>query len=225
MKDPMLPFCSQEDHSHIFLLEQLMRISPVIKPHVREEAMKFALYLKANTRASTENSLVVLGFLMILSIYGLVSSFDEDEVLKFLQIAARHKEAVELFRILGFVNKIYDFVENLIKNQQYIEAVRFICAFELAEKYQPIHQLQAHVNKAKLNCENNYKENKSIETKVESIDEGISSLKTILQFIRENNIECKELVDDVEDHIVKLKRHMANIVKANIQSVTRKGFS
>lgn len=112
MKDPIVPRCKQADKvvtlddSHIFLLEKLMRISPHIKPHVREEAMKLALDLKANMRASSENSLAVLGFLLILSIYGLVSSFNEDEVLKLFEIAARHKQAVELFQMLGFVDKI-----------------------------------------------------------------------------------------------------------------------
>ncbi|MED6144299.1 hypothetical protein PIB30_014381 [Stylosanthes scabra] len=217
MKDPMLPFCSQGDQSHIFLLGLLMRISPNIKSHVREEAMKFALYLKANLRATSEHSLRVLGFLMILSIYGLVSSFDEDEVLKLLETVSQHKEAVELFRVLGFVDKIHDFVENLIKNQQYIGAVRFICAYELAEKYQPVHLLQAHVNKEKLNYENSYKKNKSIETKIEAIDEGISSLETVLQCISENKIECKELVEEIEDHIVGLKKAYFLGDKANIK--------
>ncbi|MED6144296.1 hypothetical protein PIB30_014378 [Stylosanthes scabra] len=94
------------DDSHVFVLEQLMRISPHIKPHVREEAMQLALDLKANLKASAENSSVVLGFLMFLSIYGLASSFDEDEVLRLLEIAAPHKQSVELFRILGFADKI-----------------------------------------------------------------------------------------------------------------------
>lgn len=92
--------------SHIIRLEWLKSISPDIKPHVREEAMKLALELKAEMRASTENSLEVLGFLMLLSIYGLVSFFKEDEILRLFEIAAHHKEAVELFGTLGFADKI-----------------------------------------------------------------------------------------------------------------------
>jgi hypothetical protein len=38
--------------------------------------------MKANIGENTENPVPVLGFLLLLSIYGLVSSFDEDEVLK-----------------------------------------------------------------------------------------------------------------------------------------------
>ena len=101
------------DVNHIFLLEQLMRISPHVEPHVREEALKLALDLKADMRALLENSLAVLGFLLFLSIYGLASSFNEDEVLKLFEFAAEHKQAVELFQTMGFVDKISGmFIEN-----------------------------------------------------------------------------------------------------------------
>src|ERR1044072_7329080 len=59
------------DSSHIFLLEQLLIISPHIKSNVKEEAMKLALDLKAKMIISTANSLEILGFLLLLSIYGL----------------------------------------------------------------------------------------------------------------------------------------------------------
>lgn len=94
------------DGSHVFLLEQLMRISPHIKPHVKEEALKLALDLKANIREGAESSLMILGFLLLLSNYGLASDFTEDEVLKLLEFSAQHKQAVELFHTLGFVDKI-----------------------------------------------------------------------------------------------------------------------
>ena len=69
------------DKGHILLLEQLMRISLRIEPHVREEATKLALKLKSSISENTENLEAILGFLL-LSIYGLSPSFDEDEVLK-----------------------------------------------------------------------------------------------------------------------------------------------
>lgn len=108
IRNPMLPHNDGViiDQSHIFLLDQLMRISPHIKPHVREEAMKLALELKEIMRGSAENSLVVLGFLLLLSNYKLLSYFNEDEVLKLVEVVAQHKEAVEMFRTLGFVDKI-----------------------------------------------------------------------------------------------------------------------
>jgi len=111
IQNPIIPQCTGEnvviigDH-HIDLLEQLMRISPHVKPHVREEAMKLALKLKASIGENTENSVPVLGFLLLLSIYGLISFFDEDEVLKLFGFAAQHKISVELFGIMGLAHKV-----------------------------------------------------------------------------------------------------------------------
>jgi hypothetical protein len=44
-------------------------------------------------KENTKNSLVVLGFLLLLSIYGLL----EDQVLELFAFVAQHKIAVELF--------------------------------------------------------------------------------------------------------------------------------
>jgi len=97
------------EKSQIFLLDQLTRISPHIDPDIKYEAMKLTLKLKETVNGSAENSLVVLGFLLLLSSYGLFPhfNFNEDEVLKLFEVVAHHKEAVELFRTLGFVDKIY----------------------------------------------------------------------------------------------------------------------
>jgi len=112
--NPVIPRCKKGEHiviidgRDIFLLEQLMKISPSpkINPCVKKDALKLALDLKVNMKENTENSLVVLGFLLLLSIYELLTSFDEDEVLELFAFAAQHKIAVELFRTLGFANKL-----------------------------------------------------------------------------------------------------------------------
>jgi hypothetical protein len=112
IQNPIIPLCKKGDNAviiddrHIYLLEQLMRISPNIKPCVRQDALKLALDLKANMKESTENSLMVLGFLLLLSIYGLITYFDEDEVLELFAFVPRHKIVVQLFRSLGFANKV-----------------------------------------------------------------------------------------------------------------------
>ena len=98
-----------------------MRISPRVKPHVREEAQKIAFNLEANIRESAENSLTILGFLLLLSAYGLVSYFRKDELFKQLESAAQHKQAVELFRTLGFVDKIF--------GMSYLITIAILCYF------------------------------------------------------------------------------------------------
>lgn len=62
--------------SCILLLEQLMKQSPEIKPRVKEAAMKLACDWRAKMRAPVQ----VLGFLHLISAYGLNSSFDTSEL-------------------------------------------------------------------------------------------------------------------------------------------------
>jgi hypothetical protein len=112
IQNPIIPICKKGDNAviiadyHIYLLEQLMRMTPNIKPCVREEALMLAFDLKADMKENTENSLTVLGFLLLLSIYGLLTSFNEDEVMELFAFVAQHKIAIELFGTLGFSNKV-----------------------------------------------------------------------------------------------------------------------
>jgi len=112
LQNPIVPLSKKGDNVVIIadyqirLLEQLMKISPNIEPSVRDEALKLALDMKANMKDNNKNSLVVLGFLLLLSNYGLVTSFDEDEILELFAFVTQHKIAVELFGTLGFANKV-----------------------------------------------------------------------------------------------------------------------
>jgi len=109
--NPIVPRCQKGDNViitdyQIYLLEKLMRISPDIEPCERVKALKLAYDLKENMKDNTENSLAVLAFLLLLSIYKLLDSFDEDEVLDLFELVALHKIAVELFGCLGFANQV-----------------------------------------------------------------------------------------------------------------------
>ena len=88
------------------LLEELLRVKPVVKAEVREEALKLALELKGNIKEDDiENSWEVLGFLLLVGAFGLVAEFDEDEVLELLKYSLHRKETPELVRALGFANR------------------------------------------------------------------------------------------------------------------------
>ncbi|KAI5413066.1 hypothetical protein KIW84_057621 [Lathyrus oleraceus] len=214
LQNPSVPRCREGDNdviidgSCICLLEQLMRISPNIKPRVREEALKLALDLKANMKGNTENSLVILGFLLILSIYGLLTSFNEHEVLELFAFVAHHKIAMKLFETLGFANKVYEFVENLIRRKQFVVAARFSCAYNVADKKQLVDMLLEHVQNAKLICEGSCEKTNSIEIKDKARDEEIASLETVLQCISDNkSLESEDLLDKIQNRILELKAH------------------
>ncbi|XP_024633280.1 spindle pole body component 110 isoform X2 [Medicago truncatula] len=197
IQNPIIKKCKMGDDaviiedSHIHLLNELRRISPDIRPDVKEEAMKLALDLKANISQNNENSAAVLGFLLLLSIYGLVPSFDEEEVLKLFELVSQHNLAVELFGAMGFADKISDFVDNLRKREQYVEAVSFSCAFNLSNNNQLVDLLREHVQNAKLISESTCMKTNSIEIKEKAIDQEIASLEAVVQCIGDNNLESE----------------------------------
>ncbi|KAI9099097.1 hypothetical protein K1719_024864 [Acacia pycnantha] len=212
IRNPIVPQSAKEEKSatiagcHIFLLKWLMRISPDIKPQVREEAMKLAHELKAEMR---ENSQEVLAFLLLLSIYGLVSSFEDDEILKLCEIAAHNKQAVELFQTLGFASKVSDSVLNLIKKQKPAEAVTFICAYEVADKILLVDLLREYVQNAKMVSQKRCKRS-SYKFKDKVRDEELACLRTVLNCISDNNLECQDLVQDIRKRIDELRRLKEN---------------
>ncbi|RHN60284.1 hypothetical protein MtrunA17_Chr4g0024061 [Medicago truncatula] len=167
----------------IFLLDQLTRISPHIDCDVKYEAMKLALELKDTARGCAENSLL-------------------------FEVVAHHKEAVELFQTLGFEDKISDFVDNLIKNLRHIGAVRFISAYNLADKSRLVSiMLQIEMEKAKQISYEVVCREKHREPKVKARDTEIASLRDILQCISDCNLEYHHnLVGEIKKRIFVLEQ-------------------
>ncbi|PRQ42008.1 hypothetical protein RchiOBHm_Chr3g0452971 [Rosa chinensis] len=91
----------------ILLLEELKRVSPQTNPEVREEAMKLATDWKAKMKVGSENWLEILGFLRLVTTYGLTSAYNEKELHSLLDIVAQHEQATELSRALATTDKAH----------------------------------------------------------------------------------------------------------------------
>ncbi|KAJ4844117.1 hypothetical protein Tsubulata_028152 [Turnera subulata] len=95
------------------LLRQLRKISRPIEPHVRQEAIGLAKDWIQRMRRDAEHSAEVMGFLQLVASYQLLSNFDEEEILNYMEIVSQQKEAPELFHVLGFGNKITGIIGKL----------------------------------------------------------------------------------------------------------------
>ncbi|GMP40577.1 hypothetical protein CsSME_00010963 [Camellia sinensis var. sinensis] len=135
--------------SCILLLEQLMKISPQIQPHVKEEALKLAREWKVKMIAVPSNSLEVLGFLHLLASYKLAFGFDTDELLKLFEVVAEHKQAPELCWVLGLADKVPDLIEIFVNKKLHLVAVGFIFAFKLVDKFPPVPLLKKYLKYSK----------------------------------------------------------------------------
>ncbi|XP_059318380.1 uncharacterized protein LOC132068717 isoform X2 [Lycium ferocissimum] len=91
--------------SCIFLLEQLMILSPKLKPEAKLEARKLAFDWKEKMKAETEDHLGILGFLLLVGAYGLASAFDKDELESLCHTAAQDDNAYPIFHVLGIAGE------------------------------------------------------------------------------------------------------------------------
>ncbi|CAN1196612.1 Truncated FRIGIDA-like protein 1 [Linum perenne] len=88
----------------INLLEHLLKLRPPITNDVREEAMKLAMEWKAELMSEPTTSLEVLGFLQLVSAFGIAPDFNNDEVKKLLvSNLPRQGNGIETWRSLGII--------------------------------------------------------------------------------------------------------------------------
>ncbi|KAF8040132.1 hypothetical protein BT93_B2379 [Corymbia citriodora subsp. variegata] len=93
--------------SQIFLLEQLIKVSPSTTTNeVKEGAMKLAREWKVRLTEKAESSLEVFSFLHFLAAFKLVSSFNENEILNLADRVSLNDNAPLLCQTLGLANRV-----------------------------------------------------------------------------------------------------------------------
>ncbi|PNX83753.1 frigida-LIKE protein, partial [Trifolium pratense] len=95
------------------------------------------------------------------------------------------------------------------RRKQFVVAVRFSCAYNLAGKKQLVDMLREHVQNAKLICESSCEKTNSIEIKDIARDQEIACLGTVLQCILDNNcLESEDLLNqEIQQRILEVKAH------------------
>ncbi|XP_052877302.1 LOW QUALITY PROTEIN: uncharacterized protein LOC128283929 [Gossypium arboreum] len=156
--------------SCILLLEQLMKLSPEIKPNVRKEAVKLAFDWITKMKVESGHELEVLGFLWLLASFQLGDAFDADELVNFLVFVAQHIQTPELFKVLGLGDKITGvatwmaylsgFIRTLVEKKQHMEAIRFIYAFEQVNEFPPVPVLKDFINHSKIEAKRIFRKGK-----------------------------------------------------------------
>ncbi|XP_059652604.1 FRIGIDA-like protein 5 [Cornus florida] len=185
--------------SCILLLEQLMTISPWIRLNVKEEAFKLAHEWKVKMGTAAKNSLEVLGFLQLLPSYKLTSEFDADELWKLFEVVAEHKAAPKLCWVLDFADKIPDLIQNFINKKQHLVALRYICAFELVNKFPPVPLLREYLCCRKMPYKSHNVQNRAIEERVAAVISDIVGHKLEIKYSNSNLEECIEQLIMLKD--------------------------
>ncbi|XP_074358945.1 uncharacterized protein LOC141698196 [Apium graveolens] len=161
--------------SSVLLLEQLRRISQV-QPRLKKVAMELAHEWKNKMKTSSE----VIVFLNLLATYGLGSAFDPDEFLSLFEVICQHVQTSKLSKLLDDTDKI-NLIEVMLKKQQHVKAVKYVCDFGLQDKFQPASLLKDLFKNAEETAYT-WRENSDypVNKKDEAIDNIVASLREAL---------------------------------------------
>eukprot|EP00262_Sarcandra_glabra_P014969 TRINITY_DN451_c0_g2_i1.p1 TRINITY_DN451_c0_g2~~TRINITY_DN451_c0_g2_i1.p1 ORF type:complete len:406 (+),score=65.20 TRINITY_DN451_c0_g2_i1:103-1320(+) len=204
----------------IVLLERLKMISPDIKSPVKEQAMELAMEWKQRLESKEINlPHEGLGFLQLLVTYGLYSVYDVDEILGVIvRVCSREhtKKAIMMCQLLDLCDKIPDLIQKLIKNGKRVDAVDFIHAFDLVEKFPPMPILETHIKASKRIGEYIIRRGKfMISAQNEAITKEVCAVRAVIKCIKEHKLESGYPIENLQKRVTELD----NMVAANKESI------
>ncbi|XP_047954572.1 trichohyalin-like [Salvia hispanica] len=124
-----------ERRATILLLDQLAKLSPKIQPCVKQAATKLASLWKSETSIWAERPTEALAFLHLLAVYGISSSFDRSELLRFLKLAEKHKHTPNLCRTLGLADRVPGYIKVLMNEKHFLLASTYIYEYQLQDMF------------------------------------------------------------------------------------------
>ncbi|XWS58505.1 hypothetical protein CRYUN_Cryun08bG0039900 [Craigia yunnanensis] len=192
--------------SCILLLEQLRTFLLQIEPHVNEEVLKLAVDWKEITQKH-QKGVMAYGFLQLIVTYCLLSAYDADELLCLLVIASEYRQSPDLCLALGLTDKIHVLIETIVKDNLRLEAIAYICAFDLVDKFPPAHMLKVHLEYSKESLY--HKAKKSHWKWHQIIDHEIAVVRKVIGCIADHKLESLYPPNDLEDYIIQLEMQKA----------------
>ncbi|XP_062077651.1 FRIGIDA-like protein 1 [Humulus lupulus] len=198
--------------SCVLLLEKLSVVSPNVGIETKDKAKTLALEWKGKMNTGDdENPLESLGFLHFVSVYGLVSEFNMDELVDNFVIIARYRQAVDLCRKIGLTDKVDDLIHKLVKKGKQLLAIKFIFEYELTDKFPPVPLLKDYVKESKKIAKKVCKEGKnSLKSLNEAATKEISALKSVIKVIEERKLESEYPQEFHEKRIEQLEKQKAS---------------
>lgn len=213
--DTMSGFSSTNDfelrRSCVMFLEELMQLKTEIKGQAREKAMILAIDCKEMLNRITSinnNTFGLLGFLLLVAVYGLRHAFSVDELMDYVVSVAKNKIAVQLCRLLDFGDNITGIIEKLISKGNQLIAVKFIYEFEMTKQFPPVPLLEEYA-----------KESKSLVQKIR-MSGDINSQKMRDATLNELD-KLKSVVKCIEDYKLASEFPKLNVLVQRIQKLER----
>ncbi|KAJ6821189.1 FRIGIDA-like protein 3 [Iris pallida] len=191
----------------------------MLTPEIKDQAKMIANEWKSkidnmDIDAGSGNSLEVHAFLQLLATFSIVSEFDQDEICKLIPAVSRRRQAADLCRSLGFLEKMPGVITLLVNSGRQIEGVNLAYAFELTEQFAPVPLLKAYLKEVR----------KVSQVKAGSVSPGaqlplyqnetnereLSALKAVIKCIEDHKLEEQYPVDPLQKRILQLEKAKAD---------------
>ncbi|KAL6278715.1 hypothetical protein ACE6H2_022316 [Prunus campanulata] len=112
-----------------------------------------------------------------------------------------------------FVLHADHFIRNLIEGRQLIEAVRLICTFKLFDTFPPVLLLEKFVDNTKICNKRIRKKKKSLDEKVEVLDNEIAEFRAVIQCIKDCNLESVYPSGKIEHQLALVEKIKEDLVE------------
>ncbi|URE11845.1 Frigida-like protein [Musa troglodytarum] len=193
------------------LLEQVQILAPEIKSSVKDQARKVAAEWKGKILDDNDKGMDAFAFLQLVATYRLASEFNTDEILDLFVLISRRKQALDLCKRLGLVQNMSDLIQKLNSKSRQLEAIKFVHALDLFDKYPPVPLLEAYLKESRKAAQGARKRgNNSSQLQNEAISKELAAAKAVIKTVEECKLESEFSCEDLQKRITQLEQQKAD---------------
>ncbi|RZC67546.1 hypothetical protein C5167_011236 [Papaver somniferum] len=177
--------------------------------------------LDSRDAAIDYNSTDEEAFLKLITTFRITSEFNDEELCKLVLAVSHRRQAPSLCRSLGLKHRIPGIIEVLIRKGRRIDAVHFVLAFKLTEKYPPVLLLKTYLKdlrKDLLSKMNSSGGDDKIKSDLHVKE--LAGIKTVIECIEEYKLQKHYKLDPLLKRMVQLEQWKSNKKRMADNAVT-----
>lgn len=186
----------------------------LLNPEIKQQAKAIANEWKpklagaaGTDAANAKNSLEAEAFLQLLATFSIASEFDEEELCKHVLAVAHKRRAPELCRSLGLAHKMPGVVEALVNSGRQIDAVHFIHAFELTERFPAVPLLKTYLKDLRRNSQGKPSNSGGAAgAQNDANAQELAALRAVIRCVKEYKLGADYPLDPLQKRVTQLER-------------------
>ncbi|KAI8028968.1 Metal transporter Nramp3 [Camellia lanceoleosa] len=186
----------------------------LLNPEIKQQAKAIADEWKpklagaaGTDAANAKNSLEAEAFLQLLATFSIASEFDEEELCKHVLAVAHKRRAPELCRSLGLAHKMPGVVEALVNSGRQIDAVHFIHAFELTERFPAVPLLKTYLKDLRRNSQGKPSNSGGAAgAQNDANSQELAALRAVIRCVKEYKLGADYPLDPLQKRVTQLER-------------------